>query len=147
MRDGCADLFGCSEQRSTVIALLEYRTDLAENSASGAVANNRLDAITYFGATLAFLDGKQDQHSFVLALLSDAPLAIETIRDILDRLIVDRGHEYDRHLCARGSLQVGAIFFESLPAGRIQHTSKVVHIARGLELRSIEAPYRQRQQR
>ena len=54
----------------------------------------------------------QQHDAFVVALLADAPLAVQRVRDVFDRFAIERINGDDGHLDTGGLFDCAAVGFE-----------------------------------
>jgi hypothetical protein len=124
--------------------LFQQRRDAAQNTAVEAVGKNRLQTVAHFDPTAAVLDGEEQHDPFVLAALTDTPLAEKRIADIFDLLAIQGLERNQSHLHAGGLFHLPGVGFQLRSRLRIQDTSEVADVALRLERFEIEGKQRGR---
>src|SRR5262249_1611985 len=72
LRDPLPILLGGGQQRTRIIPLAQNRPDVSQNITCVTVRNDRFEAVPDLCPVLVVLDGKKNENSFVLALLSNS---------------------------------------------------------------------------
>ncbi len=110
----------------------------ARNATIEAVGKDRLQPIADFDAVAMVLNCEEKHDPLVLALLADAPLAIERVGDVFDRLAVQRLDGNQRHLRAGELFHPAAIGFQPRARLRIENVREIADVALRLERFQIE---------
>ncbi len=112
---------------------------LRSNAAVEAVGKDRLQAVADFDAIAMILDGEEQHDPLVLALLADAPLAIQRIGDVFDGVAVQRRDSHQIAICAPVICStLAAIGFQPRARLRIENFREVADIALRLERFQIQ---------
>lgn len=125
-------------QRAAILASTQIGLHRAQHVSGIAVRDDRLQTITHFQAGAAIADRQQQQSAVVFSLLPDAPFAKERVGGIFNWLAIERWHSNQCQLRSGSTLEIGAVLFQLLPAGRIDYAREIANIALRLERREID---------
>ncbi len=131
--DGGTDSLRGGHQGFAITLLAQCGTHLAQHGARKAIGNNGFQPVAHFEPVAAVADHQQEQGAFVLALLADAPGAVDGVGDVVDGLAFKSVNGDKRYLRAGGALHGGAVGFELRLARGVDDVGEIADVALGLE--------------
>jgi len=119
---------------AVIIRGTQQRYSFASKAAYQTIGQNRFQAISNFNAVSPILNGQQDHHPPVCALVANAPFGEQIVGEHLNRLAIERMDRHYGNLRAR--LRVHLLAQAGNPRDRLsaQDVSEIIHIALGLEI-------------
>ena len=84
--------YGRRQHRRSILILPQRGTHIVEQQPRHSVRNRAAEAAAHFEPRFVIARGEQQQRAVVLAFLADAPRMKQIVRDIFDRLALERWH-------------------------------------------------------